>query len=200
MPESHQTDLLDRRKVVARILRDRGNALVVASLGNPTYDVAAAGDVAQNFYLWGGMGGAVMVGFGLALAQPERRVLIFVGDGELMMGLGSLATVAAHRPRNLSIVVIDNEHYAETGMQRAHTGRGVDLCGVARAVGLPECHSVRTHDELESISDSLLGAQHAVFASIKVSTVPQPSSLPPRDGPYLRSRMREALLGPAAHR
>ena len=200
MSETLHSNLLDRRKVVARILRDRGNALAVASLGNPTYDVAAAGDVPSNFYLWGAMGGAVMLGFGLALAQPDRRVITFVGDGELMMGLGSLATVGAHRPGNLSIVVIDNEHYAETGMQRAHTGRGVDLCGVARAVGFSECHSVHKEAELESVIDSLLHAKHAVFASIKVSTQPQPASLPPRDGPYLRSRMREALLGAAAHR
>ncbi len=200
MPVSNQTAVLDRRQVVARILRDRGDALAVASLGNPTYDVAAVGDIPLNFYLWGAMGGAVMLGFGLALAQPDRRVIAFVGDGELMMGLGSLATVAAHRPKNLTVVVIDNEHYAETGMQRAHTGRGVDLCGVARAVGFSECHAVRNQDELEAIVDSLFNAQHAVFASIKVTTNPQPSALPPRDGPYLRSRMREALLGAQAHR
>src|SRR5689334_15780586 len=110
---------LNRREVVARILRDRSDALVITSLGNPTFDVAAAGDVPQNFYLWGAMGGAVMVGLGVALAQPDRRVVVFVGDGEMMMGLGSLATVAVHGASNLSIVVIDNEHYAETGMQPA---------------------------------------------------------------------------------
>ena len=81
------TKLLNRRAATARILRDRGDALVVTGLGNSTFDVAAAGDTPLNFYLWGAMGGAAMVGLGLALAQPERRVLVFMGDGEMMMGL-----------------------------------------------------------------------------------------------------------------
>jgi thiamine pyrophosphate-dependent acetolactate synthase large subunit-like protein len=194
---------LERRAVVARILRDRGDALAVASLGNPTYDVAAAGDSAANFYLWGAMGGAVMVGLGLALAQPARRVIVFAGDGETTMGLGALATVAVQRPRNLAIVVIDNERYAETGMQRAHSGRGVDLAGVAAATGFPDARTVRTEAELEAAVGSIVhgGARDApVFVAIKVGIVPAPVSLPPRDGPYLRSRFREALLGPGAHR
>ena len=190
---------LNRREVVARLLRDRGDALVVASLGNPTFDVAAAGDCAQNFYLWGAMGGAVMVGLGLACAQPARRVIVFVGDGEMMMGLGSLATVAVEKVANLSIVVIDNEHYAETGMQRTHAGRGVDLAATAMALGFDSSRSVLSAQELEAAVDSVHGAPGPVFVTVKVTTDPAPTSLPPRDGPYLRSRFREALLGPAAH-
>ena len=125
--------ILDRRKVMARILRDRGDALLVTGLGAPTWDAAAVGDHANNFYLWGGMGGAVMTGLGLALAQPGRRVLVITGDGEMMMGVGALATIGVAAPGNLAICVIDNEHYGETGMQEGHTGAGVDLAAMAAA-------------------------------------------------------------------
>jgi thiamine pyrophosphate-dependent acetolactate synthase large subunit-like protein len=192
--------LLNRRAAVARILRERGDALAIASLGNPTFDVAAAGDCPQNFYLWGAMGGAVMVGLGLALAQPKRRVVVFVGDGEMMMGLGSLATAAVQGAENLCVLVIDNEHYAETGMQATHTGRGVDISGVAKAVGFPETRIVRGESELQSAIELIFHGKGPVLVSLKVSTEPVSTILPPRDGPFLRSRFREALLGADAHR
>ena len=124
---------LERRAAVAAILKPRGDALVVAGLGSPAWDAAAAGDHPLNFYLWGAMGGAAMIGLGLALAQPRRRVLVITGDGEMLMGLGSLATIGVQQPRNLALVVLDNEHYGETGMQETHTRRGIDLAGVAKA-------------------------------------------------------------------
>ncbi|WP_010105480.1 thiamine pyrophosphate-dependent enzyme [Verminephrobacter aporrectodeae] len=197
---ANEKSLLNRRDVVSRILHDRGDALVITSLGNPTFDVAAAGDCAQNFYLWGAMGGAVMVGMGVALAQPQRRVIVFVGDGEMMMGLGSLATVAVHGVRNLSVVVLDNEHYAETGMQPAHAGRGVDITAIAKAAGFAESRVARTEQELEAAVDVVLGTSGPVLVTVKVGTEPTPTALPPRDGPYLRSRFREALLGADAHK
>ena len=130
-------DTLERRDAVARLLADRGDALVVTGLGSPTYDVHAAGDHEANYYLWGAMGGAALVGFGLAQAQPGRRVLVITGDGEQLMALGGLATIAAVGPTNLDIVVLDNEHYGETGMQASHTGLGIDLAAVASAMGSP---------------------------------------------------------------
>jgi thiamine pyrophosphate-dependent acetolactate synthase large subunit-like protein len=192
--------MLNRRGVVTRLLRDRGEALVISSLGNPTFDVAAAADMPQNFYLWGAMGGAVMVGLGLALAQPRRRVIVFVGDGEMMMGLGSLATVAVQRVKNFAVVVLDNEHYGETGMQPTHTGRGVDIPGVANAVGFAHSCTVRSESDLEEAARVILSHDGPVLAGVKVSIEPVPSVLPPRDGPYLRSRFRESLLGAGAHR
>lgn len=197
---SPNVNVLNRRHAVERILRNRRDALVVTSLGNPTYDVAAAGDVPENFYLWGAMGGAVMLGLGLALAQPTRRVLVFVGDGEMMMGLGSLATVAVQRVNNLSVIVVDNEHYAETGMQPAHAGRGVDISKVAEAVGFVRSLTVRSEIELEPAIETILRGAGPVLVTVKVGTESEPTVLPPRDGPYLRSRFREALLGAQAHR
>ncbi|WP_241302044.1 thiamine pyrophosphate-dependent enzyme [Burkholderia stabilis] len=197
---TQQTPPLNRRTAVQRILRDRADrVLAVTSLGNPTFDVAAAGDTPQNFYLWGAMGGAVTFGLGIARAQPSKRVVVFVGDGEMMMGLGSLATVGVDRPSNLSIVVIDNGHYAETGMQPAHAGRGVDVTAVARAACIENARTITTEAQLDDFVDAILNGDGPVLATVKVSTDPAPICLPPRDGPYLRSRFREALLGATAH-
>ncbi len=115
---------LNRREVVASLLKRRDGLLVVAGLGAPAWDCAAAGDHPFTFPLWGAMGSAAMIGLGLALAQPKRRVLVVTGDGEMLMGLGSLATIGVRRPGNLSIVVLDNERYGETGMQKTHTALG----------------------------------------------------------------------------
>src|SRR4029453_2771191 len=152
------TASLDRRAATARLLRDRGDALVVTGLGNPPSAGAAAGDTPLNFYFGGAMGGAAMAGLGLALAQPRRRVLVVTGDGEMLMGLGSLATIGAEQPSNLGIVVLDNEHYGETGMQTAHTGRGVDLAGIAAATGFKLAVAVRTEARAEHLAAQLFTA------------------------------------------
>jgi thiamine pyrophosphate-dependent acetolactate synthase large subunit-like protein len=191
---------LERRAATARLLKDRGDALVVTGLGSTTYDVFAAGDSPLTFYLWGAMGGAAMVGLGLALAQPKRRVLVLTGDGEMLMGLGSLATVGVQRPDNLAIVVIDNGLYAETGMQRTHTASGVDLAGVARSCGFAHAETAGTQGELERLSRAAYETPGPFFAAIKVSPDPTSIELAPRDGPTLRSRFRVAVLGKDAER
>jgi thiamine pyrophosphate-dependent acetolactate synthase large subunit-like protein len=188
---------LKRRETMARILAARGNALVVTGLGSTTYDAFATHDSPLTFYLWGAMGAAAMIGLGLANAQPQRRVLVVTGDGEMLMGLGSLATIGAQRTANLSVVVIDNEHYAETGMQPSHTARGVDLAGIANAAGFAHASTIRTQPELESLVPALYTLPGPVFAVIKVLAEPAAIALPPRDGAYLRSRFRAALLGEA---
>ena len=190
--------LLDRRKTVARILKDRGDALLVTGLGAPTWDAASAGDRPDNFYLWGGMGGAALVGLGLALAQPARRVLVLTGDGEMLMGLGSLATIAVQKPANLAICVIDNERYGETGMQETHTAFGVDLAAMAGGAGFADWTTVRTPVELEEALPLIHRAAGPVFVDIKVGTEPQAMTLPPRDGPTLRHRFKRAVLGERA--
>jgi thiamine pyrophosphate-dependent acetolactate synthase large subunit-like protein len=190
--------MLERRAVVARILKERGDGLVVTGLGSTTWDTAAAGDDPNNLYLWGGMGGAAACGLGLALAQPERRVLIVTGDGEMLMGLGSLATIAVQKPTNLAVCVIDNERYGETGMQRTHTAFGVDLPAMAKAAGFKAAAPVRTSKELDDIARKLFSAPGPLFACIKVSTHPAPMVLPARDGPWILRRFRHTLLGAKA--
>src|SRR5229473_664249 len=132
-----RANTLDRRAVVAALLAERGDLLVVAGLGAPNWDVAAAGDNPLTFPLWGAMGSAAMVGLGLALAQPRRDVLVLTGDGELLMGLGSLASIGVQRPANLAVAVLDNEAYGETGMQATHTAHGVDLAQIKIAADTP---------------------------------------------------------------
>jgi thiamine pyrophosphate-dependent acetolactate synthase large subunit-like protein len=189
---------LKRREVVAALLAERGDALVVAGLGAPVWARAAAGDHPLNFYLWGAMGSAVPIGLGLALARPERRVLTVTGDGELLMGLGSLATAAVQAPPNLAIVVLDNERYGETGMQRTHTALGVDLAAVAAAAGMPVTRSVADEAGLEEAVALAHAAAGPVFLNIKVSDEKAPLVLPIRDGVELKNRFRRALLGDEA--
>lgn len=189
---------LERRAVVKALLKERGDALLVTGLGSSTWDAAAAGDDACNFYLWAAMGGAAMIGLGLALAQPKRRVLVITGDGEMLMGLGSLATIGVQQPRNLSIVVLDNEHYAETGMQETHTRGHTDLAAVAKAAGFAASTTIYTARRLATWIPRLYRARGPVFAAIKITTRPVPLVLPLRDGAQIKNRFREALLGAKA--
>ncbi len=182
---------LDRRAVVAKLLADPGELLVVTGLGSATYDAGAAGDRAENFYLWGAMGGSVMIGLGLAIAQPTRRVLVITGDGEMLMGMGSLATVAAQAPKNLAVAVLDNGQFGETGAQRSHTGHGTDLAAIAAACGWPATTIATTMAEIELLAGRL--RREALFAVIKISTAEVPRVLPPRDGAYLTHRFQAAL-------
>jgi thiamine pyrophosphate-dependent acetolactate synthase large subunit-like protein len=185
--------MLDRRAAVAALLRDRpDDLLVVSGLGSPSYDVMAAGDDDRNFYLWGAMGSAVPIALGLALARPDRRILVVTGDGELLMGMGALATVGTHQPPNLTIAVLDNARYGETGMQESHTAFGVRLEDVAAACGF--AHALRAHDEagLRAIRGLINDRAGPVCAVIEIRPETPARVLPPRDGVYLKTRFRAA--------
>ena len=186
---------LDRRDVVGAILAQRKDALLVTGLGSSCYDAGAIGDHPNTFYLWGGMGAAAMVGLGLALAQPKRQTLVITGDGEMLMGLGALATIGAKSPKNLSIVVIDNELYSETGMQPTHTSRGVDLAGMAKAASFTRAATVHTKSDLDSWIPRIFDLGGATFLAIKVTDARYPMALRLRDGTHIKNRFREALLG-----
>jgi thiamine pyrophosphate-dependent acetolactate synthase large subunit-like protein len=189
---------LRRREVVAQLLKERGDMLVVAGLGAPAWDITAAGDDDLNFPMWGAMGGATMIGLGLALAQSKKKVLVVTGDGEMLMGLGSLATIAVQKPRNLYIVVLDNEHYGETGMQETHTGHGVDLAGMAKAAGFPYALNVTTPAGVPQLKDMIRTGPGPLLAQVKIDAEKLPLVLPPRDATYIKNRFRIALLGPNA--
>jgi len=192
--------LLRRREVVKALLAERGDLLVVGGLGAPAWDITHAGDHDLNFPLWGAMGGAAMLGLGLALAQPKKRVLVLTGDGEMLMGLGALATIAVQRPGNLAIVVLDNERYGETGMQETHTAHGVDLAGMAKAAGFAQTLRVNTQAGVSRLRRLVYSGRSALFAQVKVDAEKLPLVLPPRDGSLLKNRFRAALLGAdAAH-
>ena len=185
--------MMRRREVVKKLLENRGDLLVIAGLGSTAWDITAAGDSPLSFPLWGAMGQAAMMGLGLALAQPRRRVLVITGDGEMLMGLGSLATIGVQQPANLTLVVIDNERYGETGMQATHTARGVDLNAVARGCGLKILSG-----DLNEVRAAAHGQPGPNFAAVKVQAEKLPLVLPPREGALLKARFRRAVLGPEA--
>jgi thiamine pyrophosphate-dependent acetolactate synthase large subunit-like protein len=185
--------MLDRREFVEKLLVDRENLLVVSGLGSPTYDVAACGDHPLNFYLWGAMGSAAMIGLGLALAQPAHRVLVLTGDGEALMGLGSLATIGVKQPANLVIVVLDNQHYGETGMQPSHTRAGIDLAAVARACKFADALHVSEIGAMSRIRDLVHYGGGPILVQARISNDAAPRVLPSRDGHAIKLRFMEAL-------
>jgi thiamine pyrophosphate-dependent acetolactate synthase large subunit-like protein len=183
---------LDRRAAMGALLAGRGDLLLVTGLGSTTYDAAAVGDDDRNFYLWGAMGAAAMVGLGLAIARPDRRVLVVTGDGDMLMGLGSLATIGVERPRNLAIVVFDNGRYAETGMQASHTDAGVSLCGVARSCGIEAVFDIADQAALNELASRLHNFDRTLFARVAIHADEQMRVLPSRDGVFLKNRFRRA--------
>jgi thiamine pyrophosphate-dependent acetolactate synthase large subunit-like protein len=191
----NKANLLERRSVVSALLEGRKDAIVVGGLGASTYDIAAAGDHDRNFYLWGAMGGAVMIGLGLALAQPKLPVVVITGDGEMLMGMGSLATVGLQQPKNLTIVVLDNEVYGETGGQASHTGTNTDLVGVAKACGIADAHTLATMAEIEALAASMrnVSTTGPRFASIKIDSANLERVLANRDGTFIVNRVRRSL-------
>ena len=193
-----KANLLDRRQVVSSLLAERKDAIVIGGLGASTYDIAAAGDHDRNFYLWGAMGGAVMIGLGVALAQPKLPVVVITGDGEMLMGIGSLATVGLQQPKNFTIIVLDNEVYGETGGQASHTGTNTDLVGVAKACGIADARAMATMAEIEMFAKSMQDISSGPrFASIKIDSANLERVLASRDGTFIVNRIRGALgFGP----
>jgi thiamine pyrophosphate-dependent acetolactate synthase large subunit-like protein len=185
--------MLDRRAFVRELLSDRNNLLVVTGLGSPTYDAAACGDHPLNFYLWGAMGSAAMIGLGLALAQPSRRVLVLTGDGEALMGMGTLATIGVKQPGNLAIVVLDNQHYGETGMQASHTRAGIDLAAVAKACRFADALHASDMADVSRIRDLVHNGCGPVLVQARITSDPAPRVLPTRDGHVIKQRFMEAV-------
>jgi len=185
--------MLDRRRFVASLLADRGDLLVVSGLGTPTFDVAACGDHPLNFYLWGAMGSAAMVGLGLALARPDLRVAVITGDGEALMGLGSLATIGARAPRNLAIVVLDNGHYGATGFQPSHTEAGIDLVAVANACRFRRAALVEQQEGAGEARALLRLGEGPIFILARVKAERLPRVLTSRDGHAIKHRFMQAL-------
>jgi thiamine pyrophosphate-dependent acetolactate synthase large subunit-like protein len=188
-------NLIRRRELVSALLARREGALVVPGLGSPTWDCFAAGDAPEYLYSWGGMGLAVPTALGVALARPGRRVLCLTGDGEMMMGIGSLAVVAAQAPVNLGILVLDNEHFGETGRQPGLTGIRADLCAMARGAGIANALDVTGMDQLDALAELMFRAPGPTFAVAKIALTDEPWALPEKDGAVIARRFRVAAAG-----
>ena len=193
MGEVMKGGTLDRRDVVARLLADRKDLLVVTGLGSASYDVMAVGDHDNNYYLWAAMGSAAMVGLGLAAAQPDRPVLVLTGDGEMLMGFGALATIALRKPANLTIAVLDNGHFGETGMQESHAGRGITLDRVAATCGFGWTAEITDIAGVADLRARVHARDGLALATVKIKAENPPRVLPPRDGVYVKNRFRGAL-------
>jgi thiamine pyrophosphate-dependent acetolactate synthase large subunit-like protein len=186
--------MLQRRAAIATLMANRPKDLfVVPGLGSTTYDMASLGEKDSDFYLWGAMGGAAMIGLGLALAKPKLKVAVITGDGEMLMGMGSLATIGVQRPANLAVIVFDNQRYGETGMQPSHTEYDVDLVGVARACGIGQTLDVNDQAGLEKLAGLLGSYKETLFARVRIAADEPPRVLPSKDGVELKLRFRKAV-------
>ncbi|WP_208507634.1 thiamine pyrophosphate-dependent enzyme [Variovorax paradoxus] len=183
----------DRREFVAKLIAAIPDALIVTGLGSASYDVFASGDRERNYYLWGAMGGAASLGLGLALAQRDKSVVVITGDGEQLMGIGSLGTIGVKQPKNLSIVMLDNGHFGETGMQRSHSSLGADLVAVAKGFGIADAFSVDSTDACEDLAERINARRQTTFVQVFIDANEPPRALPPRDGSYIKNRFRAAL-------
>jgi len=206
MSTQAQRATLQRRPLVKKILDGADdNLLVIAGLGSANWDITAAGDRPLNMPLWGAMGAPVAMGLGLAMAQPTKRVLVITGDGDMLMSLGALATVATQQPDNLAIVVLDNEKFGETGNQATHTsprnngptdsGAGTDLAMIAKGCGIADSGTVREAGEVAQLVKDARTRKGPVFRLVKVMVEKLEFVMPPQDGAHLKDRFRQALLG-----
>ena len=184
---------LKRRDVVKQIVQKCSKARIISGLGSPTYDLHNAGDNDRNFYLWGAMGGAAMTGLGLALAKPDLPVIVITGDGEQLMGIGSLATIGVQQPKNLALIVLDNGYFGETGMQKSHTSNGVDLKIIAQGSKFKHSYSITNQSDLQDLLNILPSSEGPLFVNVKVDNENLKRSLPILDGVELKNRFRRSL-------
>ena len=186
--------MLHRRPLVKRLLSERAaNVLAVSGLGSSTWDLTSSGDDARNFCFIGAMGQAAPFALGLAMAQPDKRIVLFTGDGEMLMGLGSLATIASKSPQNLAIAVLDNESYVETGSQPTATASGTDLEAVARGCGITTTCTVTAEAQVAALQQMLFNTPGPVFSNVKVVAEALPLVFPHSfDGVTAINRFRDA--------
>ncbi|MEM7210825.1 MAG: thiamine pyrophosphate-dependent enzyme [Pseudomonadota bacterium] len=184
---------LDRRAFTGAVLAGRGDALVLPGLGAPTWDCAAAGLTGEALHSWGGMGLSLATALGVAIAQPSRRVLCLTGDGEMMMGLGMLAVVGAEAPANLGILVVDNEHFGETGEQPG-LAPTTDLCQIAQGAGIRHSIQVTAMEQVPDLIELLFHRPGPCFALAKIALGDYPLVMPEKHGPSIASAFRTEAM------
>ena len=188
---------LERSEAVPALIGRHEDFLFIAGLGGTARDVGAVtGDGAHVYSLGGAMGAACMMGLGLALARPDKRVLVVTGDGELLMNIGALATIAVIDPPNLAILCVDNGHYGETGWQKSHTSLGVDLEKIASGSGIKRTRTVATQADITDGARLLREGNGTSFVVVQVKPTEPPEFKRNFDASLCRDRFRAALLRP----
>ena len=188
--------ILDRREAVPALIGRHEDFLIVAGLAGTAREIAhLTRDGGHAYTMAGAMGGAAAMGLGLALARPDRRVLVVTGDGELLMNVGTLATIAVLNPPNLSIICVDNGHYGETGYQKSHTSLGVDLEKMAQGAGIARTRTVAKESEIADGARLLREGNGTSFVLLRVKPTDPPSHKRSLDPALERLRFRQALLG-----
>ena len=186
--------VLDRGEAMPKLIGRHEDFLIVTGLGGSAHDVGAVtGDKAHTFSLGGAMGAPCMIGLGLALAQPKKQVLVVTGDGDLLMNVGALATIAVMNPPNLAIVCVDNGHYGETGWQKSHTSLGVDLEKIAIGAGIKRTMTAAQEADLERASRFIREGNSAGFVLLRVRPTEPPPFKRNFDAAFCRDRFRQAL-------
>lgn len=191
-PEFKRT--LKRAEAVPKLIGNPADFLLVAGLAGTAKDIGHIAGETNSFLFGGAMGGATMAGLGLALAQPKRRVLVATGDGDLLMSLGSLATIAAAGPQNLAILCVDNGLYSETGSQRTHTTFGTDLKMVAEGCGFSVVHEVAAESDIAAAAQALRQSNGPVFVALRVDSSPPPAFRRNWHADECKAAFRRALL------
>jgi len=187
--------MLERTRALGTLLENTDDRLIVAGLGSAANDVAYLTDFAPRaFTMDGVMGAAASIGLGLALARPEREVLVVTGDGELLMNVGTLATIAFQNPQNLRIIVADNGLYGLTGGQQTAAATVTDLELMAKGAGIRRTMTVRDEAELLAAQTIIATPGDTALILVKVAPGPAADVRIDRDGSRLRSRFRQYVL------
>src|SRR5262245_60276522 len=187
--------VLDRREAIPKLIGRHEDFLIVTGLAGTSRDIAAlTEDGAHTYTMAGAMGGACMIGLGLALARRDKRVLVVTGDGELLMNVGSLATIAVLNPPNLSIICVDNGHYGETGYQKSHTSLGVDLEKIAAGSGIKLTRTIETQEDIAAGARLIRDGNATSFVLLRVKPTEPPSFKRDLNGATCRVRFRAASL------
>jgi thiamine pyrophosphate-dependent acetolactate synthase large subunit-like protein len=186
--------VLERSEAVPKLIGRHEDFLFVAGLGGTASDVGAVtGDSAHVYSMGGAMGAPCMVGLGLALARPDKRVLVVTGDGDLLMSVGSLAAIAVINPPNLAIVCVDNGHYGETGWQQSHTSLGTDLEKMASGAGIKRTCTVATEAEIATGARMIREGNGASFVLLRVKPTEPAAFQRNFDASFTRDRFKAAL-------
>jgi thiamine pyrophosphate-dependent acetolactate synthase large subunit-like protein len=187
--------VLERSAAVPALIGRHEDFLIIAGLGGTACDVGAVtGDSAHVYSLGGAMGAPCMMGLGLALARPDKRVLVVTGDGDLLMNVGALATIAVMDPANLAILCVDNGHYGETGWQKSHTSLGVDLEKIAAGCGIKHTRTVATTADIAGGARLIREANGTCFVCLRVRPTEPPDFKRNFDASFGRTRFRDSLM------